>query len=61
VVSTTDSPSGASTTAQVAAPVRVTARDKGGGPVLGVLVGGGLVVALGVSGAVIARRRRAPP
>jgi hypothetical protein len=60
VVSSTDSSSSvATTTAQAAAPVRVSSRDKGGGPVVGMLAGGGLVVALGVSGAVIARRRRA--
>lgn len=61
VSSSSSSSSTAISTPQVAAPVRVTARDKGGGPVLGVVAGGGLVAALGVSGAVIARRRRATP
>lgn len=61
VPSTTLSSASSSRDEQAAAPVRVTARDKGGGPVLGLLAGGGLVASLGVAGAVIARRRRATP
>jgi hypothetical protein len=61
VVSSSSSSSSSANTAAQPAPVRLTARDKGGGPILGMLAGGGLVVALGVSGAVIARRRRATP
>ena len=62
VSSSSPASSTASSSGQVAAaPVRVTSRDKGGGPVVGVLAGGGLVVALGVSGAVISHRRRASP
>jgi hypothetical protein len=46
------------TTAVAAGPVRVTERDDSG-PSLGPLVAGGLLVALGVGGAVIGRRRGA--
>jgi hypothetical protein len=46
------------TTAVAAGPVRVTDRDDSG-PSLGPLIAGGLLVALGVGGAVIGRRRGA--
>jgi hypothetical protein len=61
VSATASSTSTASGTVQAAGPMRVTAGDKGGSPVVGMIAGGGLVLALGISGAVIARRRRATP
>jgi hypothetical protein len=62
VVSSSASSSATTTSTLVAAaPVRVTAREKGGGPTWSLFAGGGLLAALGVSGAVIARRRRTTP
>jgi len=48
------------TTSVAAGPVRVTDRDEDG-PVWGPLIAGGVLVVLGVSGAVITRRRGAGP